>query len=174
MGSMHKKYYLKEPSLNRNGFTIVELVVVMVIIGVIAGVILPVFLHGGLDEGASVVQSSVFNAKTYAVTTRARCTLTLNADYYNEPNPLPCLLTVEDLGKTFKKQFRLPRHIRFWQHNSDDFTSGTWTIYFEPRGIAHYNQGSDTPEDIVITIKDTKTNLATNLTIIGSTCMINE
>lgn len=174
MGSMHKKYYLKEPSLNKNGFTLVELVVAMVIIGVIAGVILPVFLHGGLDEGASVVQSSVFNAKTYAVTTRARCTLTLNADYYTEPNPLPCLLTVEDVGKTFKKQFRLPRHIRFWQYNSADFTSGTRTIYFESRGIAHYTQGIDTPEDIVITIKDTKTGLTTNRTIIGSTCMINE
>ena len=173
MGSMHKKYYLKEPSLNKNGFTLLELVVVMAIIGVIAGVILPVFLHGGLDEGASVVQSSVFNAKTYAVTTRARCTLTLNADYYTEPNPLPCLLTVEDVGKTFKKQFRLPRHIRFWQYNSDDFTSGTKIIYFEPRGIAH-SQGIDIPEDIVITIKDTKTGLTTNQTIIGSTCMMSE
>ena len=173
MGLMHKKYYLKEPSLNKNGFTLLELVVVMVIIGVIAGVILPVFLHGGLDEGASVVQSSVFNAKTYAVTTRARCTLTLNADYYTEPNPLPCLLTVEDVGKTFKKQFRLPRHIRFWQYNSADFTSGTKIIYFESRGIAH-SQGIDIPEDIVITIKDTKTGLTTNQTIIGSTCMISD
>ena len=159
--------------MNKNGFTLVELVVVMVIIGVIAGVILPVFLHGGLDEGASVVQSSVFNAKTYAVTTRARCTLTLNADYYTEPNPLPCLLTVEDVGKTFKKQFRLPRYIRFWQYNSADFTSGTRTIYFESRGIAH-SQGIDIPEDIVITIKDTKTGLTTNRTIIGSTCMMSE
>ena len=71
---------------------------VVAIIALLAGIILPVFLHGGLDEGASTLQSSVFNAKAFAITKRKRCTLTLNADYYTGSNPSPCLLTVQDTG----------------------------------------------------------------------------
>jgi len=103
--------------VKNNGFTFIELIFVIAIIAILAGIILPVFLHGGLDEGASTLQSSVFNAKTFAITKRKRCTLTLNADYYTGSNPLPCLLTIEDTGvSTFKKQYRLPKYIRFWQY----------------------------------------------------------
>ena len=164
--------------VKHNGFTFVELIIVIAIIGILSGIILPVFLHGGLDEGASTLQSSVFNAKTFAITKRKRCTLTLNADYYTGSNPLPCLLTIEDTGvSTFKKQYRLPKYIRFWQYevvgtSPVSFTSGTKTIYFEPSGIAHDTQGINSPQDIIITLKDIKTGTTTSRTIIGNTCQI--
>ena len=162
--------------MKNNGFTFIELIFVIAIIAILAGIILPVFLHGGLDEGASTLQSSVFNAKTFAITKRKRCTLTLNADYYTGSNPLPCLLTIQDTGtSTFKKQYRLPKYIRFWQYevvgsSPVSFTSGMKTVYFEPNGIAHDTQGINSPQDIIITLKDIKTDITTSRTIIGNTC----
>ena len=162
--------------MKHNGFTFVELIVVVAIIGLLSGIILPVFLHGGLGEGVSTLQSSVLSAKTFSITKRKRCTLTLNADYYTGSNPSPCLLTIEDTGtSTFKKQYRLPKYIRFWQYgvvgSPVSFTSGTKTVYFEPSGIAH-GQGTNSPQDIIITLKDIKTGTTTSRTIIGNTCQI--
>src|SRR3989337_3866298 len=103
--------------VKHNGFTLVELIVVIAFVGLLAGIILPVFLHGGLDEGVSTLRNNVLNAKTFAITKRKRCTLTLNADYYTGSNPLPCLLTIQDTGtSTIKKQYRLPKYIRFWHY----------------------------------------------------------
>ncbi|MEK7290447.1 MAG: hypothetical protein AAB013_00885 [Planctomycetota bacterium] len=81
------------------------------------------------------LQSSVLSAKTFAVTKRKPCTLTLNANYYTAPNHSHGSLIVEAAGETIKKQYRLPKYVRFWQYNSADFTSGTKTVYFEPRDI---------------------------------------
>lgn len=164
-------YCLKR--MKKNGFTLVELIVVMAIVGLLTGIILPVFLHGGLDEGVSAFQSAVLSAKTFAVTQRKRCVLTLNANYYISPNPLPCTLSIEDTGKTFKKQYRLPKYIRFWKYNSANFQSGTQTIYFEPSGISYDSQSSsNTPMDTVIALRDEKTKITADRTIIGNTCQI--
>ncbi|MDE1889183.1 MAG: type II secretion system protein [Planctomycetota bacterium] len=160
--------------MKKIGFTLVELIVVMAVVGLLTGIILPVFLHGGLDEGVSAFQSAVLSAKTFAVTKRKQCALTLNADYYTGSNPLPCLLTIQDTGiSTFKKQYRLPKYIRFWKYNSANFQSGTRTIYFEPSGISYDSQSSsNTPMDTVITLRDEKTKITADRTIIGNTCQI--
>ncbi len=163
----------------KQGYTILELIMVMVIIAMLTGILLPVFLHGGIDEGTSTLQSSVFCAKTFATTKRKRCTLTLNANYYTTPNPSPCTFTIEieDVDKTVKKLYQLPKYIRFWQYqvvgfSPDNFTSGTKTVYFEPHGIAHDTSGIMTPQDVIITLKDIKTGSTTCRTIIGNTCQI--
>lgn len=161
----------------KQGYTIFELIMAVVIIAILTGMLLPVFLHGGIDEGTSTLQSSVFCAKTFATTKRKRCTLTLNANYYTTPNPSPCTFTIEDVDKTVKKLYQLPKYIRFSQYQvvgsgAVSFTSGTKTVYFEPHGIAHDTSGIMTPQDVIITLKDIKTGSTTSRTIIGNTCQI--
>lgn len=160
-------------SLGKNkGFTLVELIIVMSVIGILTGIILPVFLHSGLDESVSTLRSSVFSAKTLAITKRKPCKLILNADYYTSPDFSSCSITMEDAEETCKKRYQLPRYIRFWQYNSTDFTSGTKTIYFEPHGISHNVPNNNIPQDTIITLKDIKTGVTATRTIIGSTCQM--
>lgn len=160
-----------------NGFTLLELTVVMVIVGILAGIILPVFLSSGIDYAASTLQGSVLSAKSFAVTKRKRCLLVLHADYYVAPHYLPCTFTIEDMAKTFQKEYQLPKYVRLWQYKRgnnavEDFTNGTKTVYFEAYGISHDSRSITIPEDIVITLKDIKTGFTTTRTIIGSTCQI--
>lgn len=160
------------PFGENKGFTLVELIIVLSVIGILTGIILSVFPHGGLDESVSILRSSVFSAKTLAITKRKPCKLILNANYYTNPDFSSCTLIVEDTEETFKKRYQLPRYIRFWQYNSTDFTSGTKTIYFEPHGFSHNVAGNNVPQDTTITLKDVKTGVITTRTIIGNTCQM--
>ena len=165
--------------VKKNGFTLVELIVTMSIIGLLSAMILPVFLHGGLDEGVNTLQSSILSAKTAAVTSRSQSTLLLNADYYTSPKMEPCSLTLgyADGTRTVSRQYRLPKYIRFWQYEVAgsapvSFTTGAVTIYFEPNGITHVNPGITFPQDIIITLRDTKTRTTTSRTIVGNTSQV--
>lgn len=162
--------------VKNKGFTLIELIVTMTIIGLLSAMILPVFLHGGLDEGVNTLQSSILSAKTAAVTSRSQCTLLLNADYYTASKLEPCSLTLgyADGTRTVNRLYRLPKYIRFWQYEVAgsapvSFTTGVVTIYFEPNGITHTTPGIISPQDIVITLKDTKTGTTTSRTIVGNT-----
>ncbi len=161
--------------MKNKGFTLIELIVTMTIIGLLSAMILPVFLHGGLDEGVNTLQCSILSAKTAAVTKRTQCTLTLNADYYTSPKMEPCTLTLgyTDGTSTVNRLYQLPKYIRFWHYEAPGtttvFISGTKTVYFEPNGITHADPGITFPQDIIITLKDTKTGTTTSRTIVGNT-----
>ena len=165
--------------MKKNGFTLIELIVVIATIGLLSTMILPVFLHGGLDEGVNTLQSSVLSAKSTAVTRRSQCTLTMNANYYAAPQMEPCslILGYTEGTSTISKQYWLPKYIRIWQYQVSgstpvSFTSGTKTVYFEPTGMSHVTPGITTPQDITITLKDTKSGTTTSRTIIGNTSQV--
>lgn len=167
--------FLGLPVKNK-GFTLIELIVTMAIIGLLSAMILPVFLHGGLDEGVNTLQSCILSAKTTAVTSRCRSTLLLNADYFTASKLEPCSITLgyTDGTRTVNRLYQLPKYIRFWQYEVAgsapvSFTSGTVTVYFEPNGITHTTPGITSPQDIIITLKDTKTGTTTSRTIVGNT-----
>lgn len=162
--------------VENKGFTLIELIVTLSVIGLLSAMILPVFLHGGLDEGVSTLQSCVLSAKNAAVTSRSQSTLLLNADYFTASKLQPCSLTVgyTDGTRTVNRLYQIPKYIRFWQYQvagsaQVSFTSGTLTVYFEPNGVTHTTQGITSPQDIIITLKDTKTGTTTSRTIVGNT-----
>ena len=149
---------------NKNGFTLVEMLVVIAIIILISVSAIPAitpFLKGQrLSKGARIVQASALAARTMAINSRKTRWLVLDSINYK-------LSIKEETGLTVlgKEEF-LPGTIEFGT-STGTWSAGTSTVSFDPNGTADTSTlGTDT-----VTIQDKQGN-AKNLKIISYTGQI--
>ena len=150
--------------MKKNGFTLVEMLVVIAIIILISVSAIPAitpFLKGQrLSKGAPIVQASALAARTMAINSRKTRWLVLDSINYK-------LSIKEETGLTVlgKEEF-LPGTIEFGT-STGTWSAGTSTVSFDPNGTADTSTlGTDT-----VTIQDKQGN-AKNLKIIDYTGQI--
>ncbi len=150
--------------VNKNGFTLVEMLVVIAIIILISVSAIPAitpFLKGQrLSKGARIVQASSLAARTMAINSRKTRWLVLDSINYK-------LSIKDETGSTVlgKEEF-LPGTIEFGT-STGTWSAGTSTVSFDPNGTADTSTlGTDT-----ITIQDKQGN-SKNLKIIDYTGQI--
>ncbi|MBT6051521.1 MAG: prepilin-type N-terminal cleavage/methylation domain-containing protein [Candidatus Scalindua sp.] len=149
---------------NKNGFTLVEMLVVIAIIILISVSAIPAitpFLKGQrLSKGARIVQAQALAARTMAINSRNTRWLVLDSINYK--------LTIKDesgLTVLGKEEF-LPGTIEFGT-STGTWSAGTSTVSFDPNGTADTSTlGTDT-----VTIQDKQGN-SKNLKIIDYTGQI--
>ena len=149
---------------NKNGFTLVEMLVVIAIIILISVSAIPAitpFLKGQrLSKGARIVQASALAARTMAINSRKARWLVFDSINYK-------LSIKDETGSTVlgKEEF-LPGTIEFGT-STGTWTAGTSTVSFDPNGTADTSTlGTDT-----VTIQDKQRNTK-NLKIISYTGQI--
>jgi prepilin-type N-terminal cleavage/methylation domain-containing protein len=149
---------------NKNGFTLVEMLVVIAIIILISVSAIPAitpFLKGQrLSKGARIVQASALAARTMAINSRKTRWLVFDSINYK-------LSIKDETGSTVlgKEEF-LPGTIEFGT-STGTWSAGTSTVSFDPNGTADTSTlGTDT-----VTIQDKQGN-AKNLKIIDYTGQI--
>jgi len=150
--------------IKKNGFTLVEMLVVIAIIILISISAIPAitpFLKGQrLNKGARIVQATALAARTMAINSRKTRWLVFDSTNYK--------LTIKDeSGSTVlgKEEF-LPGTIEFGT-STGTWSAGTSTVSFDPNGTADTSTlGTDT-----VTIKDKQGN-SKNLRIIDYTGQI--
>jgi prepilin-type N-terminal cleavage/methylation domain-containing protein len=149
---------------NKNGFTLVEMLVVIAIIILISVSAIPAitpFLKGQrLSKGARIVQASAMAARTMAINSRKTRWLVFDSINYK-------LSIKDETGSTVlgKEEF-LPGTIEFGT-STGTWIAGTSTVSFDPNGTADTSTlGTDT-----VTIQDKQGN-AKNLKIIDYTGQI--
>jgi prepilin-type N-terminal cleavage/methylation domain-containing protein len=160
MPDLYSCFYLK---MNKNGFTLVEMLVVIAIIILVSVVAVPAitpFLKGQrLNKGARIVQASALAARTMAINSRQTCVLVFDSIYSK--------LSITDTNTTVlvRDEF-LPGTIEFGT-STGTWTVGTSTVSFDPNGSADTSTlGTDT-----VTIQDKQGNTK-NLEIISYTGQI--
>jgi len=149
--------------MKKNGFTLVEMLVVISIIILISVSAIPAitpFLKGQrLSKGARIVQASALAARTMAINSREIRRLVLNSTY----SKLSIIGT--DTTILSKEEF-LPATIEFGT-STGTWSAGTSTVSFDPNGTADTSTlGTDT-----VTIQDKQGN-SKNLKIIDYTGQI--
>jgi len=148
--------------MKKNGFTLVEMLVVISIIILISVSAIPAitpFLKGQrLSKGARIVQAQALAARTMSINSREIRRLVLDSTYSK--------LSIIGTDTTIlSKQEFLPATIEFGTDTG--WTAGTNTVSFDPNGTADTSTlGTDT-----ITIKDKQGN-SKNLKIIDYTGQI--
>ena len=149
---------------NKNGFTLVEMLVVIAIIILISVSAIPAitpFLKGQrLSKGARIVQASALAARTMAINSRKIRWLVFDSINYK-------LSIKDETGSTVlgKEEF-LPGTIEFGT-STGTWSAGTSTVSFDPNGTADTSTlGTDT-----VTIQDKQGN-SKNLKIIDYTGQI--
>jgi prepilin-type N-terminal cleavage/methylation domain-containing protein len=148
----------------KNGFTLVEMLVVIAIIILISVSAIPAitpFLKGQrLNKGARIVQAQAMAARVMAINSRRTRWLVFDSINYK-------LSIRDETGLTVlgKEEF-LPSTIEF-DTSTGTWTAGTSTVSFDPNGTADYStMNTDT-----VTIQDKQGN-AKNLKIISYTGQI--
>ena len=150
--------------MKRDGFTLVEMLVVIAIIILISVSAIPAitpFLKGQrLSKGARIVQAQALAARTMAINSRKTRWLVLDSVNYR-------LSIKDETGSTVlgKEEF-LPGTIEFGT-STGTWSAGTSTVSFDPNGTADTSTlGTDT-----VTIQDKQGNTK-NLKIIDYTGQI--
>ncbi len=152
--------------MKKNGFTLVEMLVVIAIIILISVSAIPAitpFLKGQrLGKGARIVQAQAMAARTMAINSRKTRVLKFDSTY--------SMLSITDTSSTglTRNEF-LPGTIEFGT-STGNWTAGTSTVYFDPNGTADYLSPGRLGVNTVV-IKDKQGN-AKNLTIISYTGQI--
>ena len=136
--------------MKKNGFTLVEMLVVIAIIILISVSAIPAitpFLKGQrLSKGARIVQAQALAARTMAINSRKARWLVLDSINYK--------LSIKDETGSIvlgKEEF-LPETIEFVT-STGTWIAGTSTVSFDPDGTATSNLDADT-----ITIQDKQGN----------------
>ena len=149
---------------NKNGFTLVEMLVVISIIILISVSAIPAitpFLKGQrLSKGARIVQATALAARTMAINSRKTRWLVLDSINYK--------LSIKDEtnSNVLGKEEFLPGTIEFGT-STGTWSAGTSTVSFDPNGTADTSTlGTDT-----VTIQDKQGN-SKNLKIIDYTGQI--
>ncbi len=149
---------------NKNGFTLVEMLVVIAIIILISASAIPAitpFLKGQrLSKGARIVQATALAARTMAINSRKTRWLIFDSTNYK--------LTIKDEtnSNVLGREEFLPGTIEFGT-STGIWSAGTSTVSFDPNGTADTSTlGTDT-----VTIQDKQGN-SKNLKIISYTGQI--
>ncbi len=149
---------------NKNGFTLVEMLVVIAIIILISASAIPAitpFLKGQrLSKGARIVQATALAARTMAINSRKTRWLIFDSTNYK--------LTIKDEtnSNVLGREEFLPGTIEFGT-STGTWSAGTSTVSFDPNGTADTSTlGTDT-----VTIQDKQGN-SKNLKIISYTGQI--
>ena len=149
--------------MNKNGFTLVEMLVVITIIILVSAITIPAitpFLKGQrLNKGARIVQAQALAARVMAINSREKRRLVFDSTYSK------LSIIDEDSNVVGKAEF-LPDTIEF-DISTGTWTAGTSTVSFDPNGTADTsNLNADT-----VTIQDKQGNTK-NLKIISYTGQI--
>ncbi len=157
---------MNPPSDEKNGFTLVEMLVVIAIIILVSVVAVPAitpFLKGQrLNKGARIIQAQALAARVMAINSRQTRRLVLDSTY----SKLSIIGT--DTTTLAKAEF-LPDTIEFGT-STGSWTVGTSTVSFDPNGSADYLSIGTLGTDTVI-IQDKQGNTK-NLEIISFTGQI--
>jgi prepilin-type N-terminal cleavage/methylation domain-containing protein len=149
--------------MNKNGFTLVEMLVVIAIIILVSVVAVPAitpFLKGQrLNKGARIVQAQAMAARVMAINSRKNRRLVFDSTYSK-------LSIIDENSAVVGKAEFLPGTIEFGTGDVI-WTAGTSTVSFDPNGSADTSTlGTDT-----VTIQDKQGNTK-NLKIISYTGQI--
>ncbi len=149
--------------MNKNGFTLVEMIVVISIIILVSVVAVPSitpFLKGqGLSKGARIVQASALATRSMAINSRETRRLVFDSTYSK-------LSITDDNANVLEREEFLPNNIEFGTGDVI-WTVGTSTVSFDPNGTADTSTlGTDT-----VIIQDKQGNTK-NLKIISYTGQI--
>ncbi len=151
--------------MNKNGFTLVEMLVVISIVILVSVVAVPSitpFLRGqGLSKGARIVQASALATRSMAINSRETRRLVFDSTYSK-------LSIIDDSAAVLEREEFLPNNIEFGT-STGNWPFGTSTVSFDPNGSADTTAPGLGTDTVIIQDKQGNTK---NLKIISYTGQI--